>query len=87
VAQNTYVPPDDVSTPAPDKPRTATPRNTRPTISTPKPKPSTHTVTAGDTLASIARKAHVSLTAIRAANPGVNPTKLRVGQVLNLPAP
>ena len=34
-----------------------------------------------------ARKSGVSLTAMRAANPGVTPNKMRVGQVLNLPAP
>jgi LysM repeat protein len=50
-------------------------------------KPRTHTVATGDTLASIARKQDISLTALEAANPGVNPRKLKAGQVLNLPAP
>jgi nucleoid-associated protein YgaU len=44
-----------------------------------------HTVTAGETMAAIARKAGVSLPALQAANPGVNPKKLRAGQTLNLP--
>ena len=48
-------------------------------------KPRTHTVAAGETLAAIARKSGVSLAALEAANPGVTPTKLRVGQPLNLP--
>ena len=48
-------------------------------------KPRTHTVAAGETLAAIARKSGVSLAAIEAANPGVTPKKLRVGQALNLP--
>ncbi len=53
----------------------------------PKPaKPRTHTVAAGETLAAIARKTGVSLTALEAANPGVNPRKLHVGQTLNLPS-
>ena len=52
-------------------------------ISTPR----THTVVSGDTLAGIARKQGISLTALEAANPGVNPKKLKAGQVLNLPAP
>jgi LysM repeat protein len=45
----------------------------------------THTVTSGETMASIARKCGVSLTALQAANPGVTPKKMRVGQTLNLP--
>jgi LysM repeat protein len=45
----------------------------------------THVVAAGDTLASIARKYGVTLTALQAANPGVTPKKLKVGQTLNLP--
>jgi LysM repeat protein len=36
-------------------------------------------------MAAIARKCGVSLTALEAANPGVNAKKLRVGQTLNLP--
>lgn len=47
----------------------------------------THTVTSGETLASIARKHGVSLQALEEANPYVNPKKLKAGQVLNLPAP
>ena len=49
--------------------------------------PRTHLVVRGDTLASIARKQGISLIALEAANPSVNPKKLRAGQVLNLPAP
>ncbi len=48
-------------------------------------KPHTHTVAAGETMAAIARKHSVSLTALQAANPGVTPKKLKVGQILNLP--
>jgi LysM repeat protein len=46
----------------------------------------THTVTAGETLASIARKSGVSLTALQAANPSITPKKMRVGQTVTLPA-
>jgi len=49
-------------------------------------QPRTHRVVRGETLASIARKQEVSLPALEAANPSVNPKKLRAGQVLNLPA-
>lgn len=77
--------PDDVSTataiqsarPASTTARTADTRS----VTTSR----THTVKAGETMASIARQTGVSLTAMQAANPGVNPRKLRVGQKLNLP--
>jgi LysM repeat protein len=47
--------------------------------------PHTHAVAAGETEAAIARKFGVKLSALQAANPGVNPGHLRIGQVLNLP--
>jgi LysM repeat protein len=47
----------------------------------------THAVAAGETEAAIARKFGVKLSALQAANSGVNPTKLRVGQILNIPPP
>ena len=49
--------------------------------------PRTHSVQRGETLAGISRKHGVSLAALEAANPAVNPRKLKAGQVLNLPAP
>jgi LysM repeat protein len=39
----------------------------------------------GDTLAKIAKKNGVTLSALKAANPGVEPTKLKVGQKLTIP--
>jgi LysM repeat protein len=50
-------------------------------------RPRTHTIVSGETLAGIARKQGVSLAALEAANPGVNPKKLKAGQIINLPAP
>ena len=50
-------------------------------------KTRTHVVAAGETPAAIARKAGVSLNALLAANPGLNPKKMRVGQSVNLPPP
>jgi LysM repeat protein len=50
-------------------------------------KTRTHVVAAGETPAAIARKAGVSLGALLAANPGLNPKKLHVGQPINLPPP
>jgi len=49
--------------------------------------PRTHAVAAGETEAGIARKFGVKLSSLQAANPGVNPNKMRVGQILNIPAP
>ncbi len=45
----------------------------------------THTIVAGDTLAVLARKYNVTLAAIVAANPGVDPSKLKIGQSINIP--
>src|ERR1019366_601257 len=81
--------PDDVSGQPATTAHPATARNSRPAIiSQPvvRPKPRTHTVTAGETLAAIARKSGISLAVLRAANPGVSPKIMKVGQVLNLPA-
>jgi LysM repeat protein len=48
-------------------------------------KSHTHIVAGGETLASIARKHGISLYAMEEANPGVNPRKLHVGQLIILP--
>jgi len=45
-----------------------------------------YVVVKGDTFAKIAKKNGVSVKAIQAANPGVEPTKLKVGQKLSIPA-
>jgi len=65
----------------------STRRSTVPATSNPRPptKPRTHTVASGETLASIARKQGVTLSSLEAANPTVNPKKLKAGQVINLP--
>jgi LysM repeat protein len=49
-------------------------------------RPRTHTVLAGETAAGIARKYGVKLSALVAANPDMNPARIRPGQVLNLPS-
>ena len=53
----------------------------------PLPRLRTHTVASGETLASIARHAGVSIPALESANPGVNPKHLHTGQTIYLPAP
>ena len=45
-----------------------------------------YVVAKGDTFGSLAKKLHVSVKAIKDANPGVDPTKLKIGQKLNIPA-
>lgn len=46
----------------------------------------THTVQAGETLSSIARKYGVKLNALMSANPTLEPKRMRVGQVLKVPS-
>jgi tetratricopeptide (TPR) repeat protein len=47
----------------------------------------THKVQSGENPAAIARKYGVKLDALMAANPGLDPKRLRVGQTLNIPSP
>jgi LysM repeat protein len=46
----------------------------------------THPVKVGDTAFSIARQHQIKFDSLMAANPGLDPKRLRVGQVLNIPA-
>ena len=46
----------------------------------------THSVKAGDTLASLARLYQIKLTSLQAANPGLEPKRMKIGSVLNIPA-
>jgi LysM repeat protein len=81
--QNPGPTPDDISA----QPMT-TSESTQSKPAPPKSaKPRTHTVVAGETAAGIARKSGVKLSALETANPGMNPSRIRVGQVLNLPPP
>jgi LysM repeat protein len=87
--QNTSQMPDDVTlgNPNPQASSAATPRQPATTRSTPSRPMGRHTVARGETLAMIARNSGISLSALQAANPNVNPKKLKAGQVLNLPSP
>jgi len=86
-AQSSVTPaPDDVSTQITTPPRPAPSASPRPVPSFP-PRMRTHTVASGETLAAIARKAGVSLAALQAVNPNLNPRRLRAGQTINLPSP
>jgi LysM repeat protein len=78
--------PDDISSQPAIAPQPVSVKNSHAAAVPPaKLKSRTHTVAAGETLASIARKSGVSLNSLLAANPDVNPKKLRVGQPVNLP--
>jgi LysM repeat protein len=56
-----------------------------PEKSRPAPVARTHTVKAGDTVYSIARRYGIQPSALLAANPGVDSRRLKVGQVLTVP--
>lgn len=54
---------------------------------TPPGMPTEYKVVQGDTFSTIAKKFHVSVNALMAANPGTEPTKLQIGQTLHIPPP
>jgi LysM repeat protein len=73
-------------------PATPTTPPTNPTPVEPPPLPTPpvggteYVVAKGDTFGALAKKLHVSVKAITDANPGVDPTKLKIGQKLHIPA-
>lgn len=52
----------------------------------PSPTPFTYTVRAGDTMGQIAEKFNISLSALTAANPSVDPNTISIGQTLKIPS-
>ena len=72
VETNPPVTPPPVATPAPQ--------------AVPESAASEYVVVQGDNFSKIAKKFGVSVKAIEAANPGVEPTKLHIGQKLSIPA-
>jgi len=52
----------------------------------PSPTPFTYSVQAGDSMSVIAEKFNVSLDDLQAANPGISPNAMSVGQVLKIPS-
>ncbi len=90
---DTNAPPPVVDTNVPPMAApTSPPTPPMPPVVTPTPPPTPpapaaeYVVMKGDTLGKIAHKNGVSLKALEDANPGVQPTKLKVGQKLVLPA-
>jgi LysM repeat protein len=67
-----------VYNPTPTLPATNTPA--------PSPTPNLYTIAAGDTLSTIAHKFGISLEALLAANSGIQPAQLSIGQVINIPS-
>jgi len=86
VAMDTNLPPLDVSNP----PVVIPPMVTNPPVVAPVDlapvSGAEYVVVKGDSLAKIAKKNGVTLKALQAANPGVAPTKLKIGQKLSIPA-
>jgi LysM repeat protein len=86
--------PPDMGTPS--NTMTPPPETNPPTYTPPPPPPAPpappvaateeYTVVKGDTIATIAKNAHVSQKAVMDANPGVDPRKLKIGQKLHMPA-
>jgi LysM repeat protein len=69
----------------------AAPTNTTPTPApVEQPAPATtatdYVIVKGDIFSTIAKKFHVSVKAILDANPSVEPTKLKIGQTIHIPA-
>jgi LysM repeat protein len=64
--------------PTPTLPPTATP--------TPSPTPTIYSVATGDTLSKVAQRFGISLEALLAANPGIQPSQLSVGQTIIIPS-
>ncbi len=52
----------------------------------PSPTPFTYAIKSGDTLGAIADKFNVSLDALLAANPTINPNGMRIGETLKIPS-
>jgi LysM repeat protein len=81
--------PTEVPTPAPtdifvESPEPTVAPSDKPTASPVAGK--RYTVKAGDTMWAIAQKYGITLAALKAANPKVNPQAMRVGTVLVIPA-
>jgi LysM repeat protein len=53
----------------------------------PVPTASEYTIQKGDMFSTIAPKFHISVAALKAANPTVDPAKLQIGKKINIPAP
>jgi LysM repeat protein len=80
-AETTNPPPVDTNPPGAVAPPTA------PAVAAPPATVTDYKILAGDTLSTIARKFHITLRALTDSNPGIEPTKLQIGQTIKIPAP
>lgn len=80
---STALPPAGVSTPVPAYPVS---EPAAVAIPTPAPATSEYVVAKGDSFYTIGKKLGVSMKAIAEANPGVDSSRLKIGQKLNIPA-
>jgi LysM repeat protein len=72
----------------PAQPPVLDPLTTQPPVTTyAPPAASTYTIKSGDTFDAIAKANSTTAAAIIAANPGVDPRRLKIGSTINLPAP
>src|SRR6185312_6321193 len=78
VSQTTTSAPIAQNPPAQDASAQSTSSTTRSTTTTTTARSRTHTVASGETAAAISRKYNVKLSALQAANPGVNLSRIRV---------
>jgi len=85
VVQQTAVQPEQVVSTTPVRPVPDRPSRPKPADVTTTPH--THVVASGETAAAISRKFGVKLSALAAANPNVNLSRIHTGQILRIPAP
>src|SRR5580658_4561771 len=90
--QNSYVPNDTQPQPqnpvqaqSPDQPQQTVVTQPVNTGTTSPGQGRTHVVEHGETAMAICRKYGIKLSELETANPSINPTHLRVGEVLNIP--
>jgi LysM repeat protein len=79
--------PPPAAAPTNPAPAAQPPESAAPSASAPQPGAGEYKVLKDDTLSKIARKSHVSLPALMAANPGVDSKRLKIGQAIHIPAP
>ena len=83
---NPATPPSTESA-APATTAPATAPEAAPATTAPPAAAQDYKIAAGDTFSGLAHKNHVSVKALMDANPGVDPTKLQIGQTIHIPPP
>jgi LysM repeat protein len=78
--------PTPAPTPTPPPQPQPTPPPAPPTPPEPQAQAQDYAIAQGDTLGALAKKFGVTVKAIEDANPGVQPTKLKIGQKIHVPA-